>query len=263
MVKKIDGIVISERIKDEVALGVFANKANRPNLAIILVGNRPDSKMYVSLKQRESVKVGIDTHLYSIDEDAPEKELIEVIEFLNSDPNIDGILLQLPLPASFDTDKIISIINPEKDVDGFHPNHPEHLLSPVLAAIGACLEEINFSGAGKKACVLYNSEVFGKSVKDYLVSRKFTIITEQESDEADLLVTAVGQPKKINNKMIKDGAILIDIGITLVSGKTVGDLDWDSISKKAAWATPVPGGIGPMTVAFLLKNTWEIFKRQN
>lgn len=263
MVKIIDGQSISDRIKDEVAKGVFENQESRPNLAIILVGERADSKMYVSLKQREGVKVGIDTHLYSLEEDIPQAELIKVIEFLNADPTIQGVLVQLPLPATLETNKIIAAIDPQKDVDGFHPEHPKHLLSPVLASIGACLDEIKFVGEGKKACVLYNSEVFGNSVKDYLSERGLTIVSSSQSSEADLLVTAVGEPKKVKAEMIKEGAVLIDIGITSVAGKTVGDLDWESISKKAAWATPVPGGIGPMTVAFLLKNTWEIHKRQN
>lgn len=262
MVKKIDGLAISEKIKDKVAKGVFVKQENRPNLAIILVGDRPDSKMYVSLKQREGVRVGIDTHLYSLEADISQSELIKVIEFLNSDPNIDGILVQLPLPETLNTDQVIAAIDPKKDVDGFHPNHSENLLSPVLASIGACLDQINFIGQGKKACVFYNSEVFGVSVKDYLLKRGLIIIPASQSIEADLLISAVGEPKKVKAEMIKEGSVLIDIGITSVAGKAVGDLDWDSIAEKAAWATPVPGGIGPLTVAFLLKNTWEIHKRQ-
>ena len=144
MIKKIDGKKISERIKDEIAEEIYHFKGLRPNLAIILVGERPDSKLYVSLKEREAKKVGIDTHIYRLDADVPEEELISVVSFLNKDETIDGILIQLPLPEKFNTDKIIEILDPEKDVDGFHSAHPNYILSPVLASIKACLEEIKF-----------------------------------------------------------------------------------------------------------------------
>ena len=168
MIKKIDGKKISERIKDEIAEEIYHFKNLRPNLAIILVGERPDSKLYVSLKEREAKKVGIDTHIYRLDADVPEEELISVVSFLNKDETIDGILIQLPLPEKFNTDKIIEMLDPEKDVDGFHSAHPDYILSPVLASIKACLEEIKFSAKNKTACVLYNSEIFGSSVKDLL-----------------------------------------------------------------------------------------------
>ena len=263
MVKKINGLEISEKIKDEIAAGVFLDPENRPNLAIIMVGERPDSKMYVSLKQREGLKVGIDTHLYFLEETVTQPELIEVIKFLNSDSSIDGILIQLPLPDFLNTDQIIAAIDPEKDVDGFHPNHPKFLTSPVLASVGACLDYIGFVGQGKKACVLYNSEVFGRSARDYLSAKGLMVLPPNKSAEADLLLSALGKPRTIKAEMIKEGAILIDVGITSLSGRAVGDLDWESVAGKADWATPVPGGIGPLTVAFLLKNTWEIHKRKN
>jgi len=262
MIKTIDGLAIAERVKDVTAQEVFSHQEERPSLAIILVGERPDSRLYVSLKQREGKRVGIDTHLYALEADVPEKELIEVIKFLNNDPHIDGILVQLPLPDNYDTDKVIAAIDPEKDVDGFHPDHPDYLLSPVLASVGACLKHIGFKTAGKTACVLYNSEVFGLSVKKFLEEMGLAVSLKNHPELADLLVTALGEPHKIKKGMIKEGAVIIDIGITTSGDKVLGDIDWDDIKDKAAWATPVPGGIGPMTVAFLFKNTLEIFKRK-
>lgn len=262
MIKKIDGSAIAERIKDKIAEEVFFHQPDRPNLAIILVGDRSDSRLYVNLKQREGRKVGIETHLYSLDRDTPESELISVINFLNNDPLIDGILIQLPLPPGFDTDRVVSSINPDKDVDGFHPRHPDYIVSPVLASISACLEEIRFDPAGKKACILYNSEVFGQSVKSFLEKRGMVVSLKKDSASADLLISALGEPHKIKKDMVKPGAVVLDIGITTQENGVSGDLDWEDVKDSVSYATPVPGGVGPMTVAFLLKNTLEIFNRR-
>lgn len=260
MVKKIDGQAIAEKIKDQIAQQIYKFNGPRPNLAIILVGGREDSKLYVSLKQREGVKIGIDTHLYKFDETAPESELLRVIDFLNADDLIDGILVQLPLPAQFDTDKIIAAINPQKDADGFHEQRPAHVLSPVLASITACLEEIQFDFKNKSACVLYNSEVFGGSVKEILTAKGLKIVPKEESAQADLLISALGKPLSVKKEAVKDDAVIIDIGITKVNGKVLGDVDYEDVKDKASYITPVPGGIGPMTIAFLFKNVLEIFK---
>ncbi len=264
MIELIDGKAIAERVKDEIAKKIFDLKNKRPNLAIIFVGEREDSELYVSLKQREALKVGIDTNLYRLDSDVAEDELLSVIDFLNKDKMIDGILVQLPLPEGLDTDKIIKSIDPEKDVDGFHPDHPDFILSPVLAAIKASLEEIKFSFNDKSACILYNSEVFGLGVKKLLQNlgiKKF--INKDDCRQADLLITAIAKPKSIKENDIKKDAIIIDISTVKVGGKVVGDLDLESVKEKASFATPVPGGIGPMTIAFLLKNVLEIFLRRH
>lgn len=263
MVEKIDGRAIAENIKKQIAQEIFEAKGPRPNLAIILVGEREDSKLYVSLKEKEGVKVGVDTNTYKLDSDVPEQELLDVIKFLNSDPLIDGVLIQLPLPDKFDTDRIIAALDPNKDVDGFHPEHPDYILSPVLASVLACLEEIKFDYPGKSACVLYNSEIFGESVKKALEKKGMNIVAKDKSADADLLISAIGEPQVIKGNQIKDKAVIIDIGITKVEGKVLGDVDFESVKDKASFITPVPGGIGPMTVAFLLKNTWEIYKRKN
>ncbi len=262
MVKKIDGRTIAERVKDQIAQTIFDFKGPRPNLAIVLVGERADSKLYVSLKEREGKKVGVDTHLYEMAENTPETELLDVINFLNKDESVDGILVQLPLPSQFDADKIIAALDPKKDVDGFHAQHPDYVMSPVLASILACLEEIKFKATGKTACVLHNSEVFGLSVKKILEEQGLKVYLGEKSGEAAVLVSALGKPHFVKKEMIKDGAVLIDIGITTIEGKVLGDVDYEDVKDKASYITPVPGGIGPMTIAFLFKNALEIFKRR-
>lgn len=260
MVQKIDGRAIAERLKDQIAQEIYKLKGPRPNLAIILVGEREDSKLYVSLKEREGKKVGVDTNLYKLAEDITERELLEVINFLNFDKTVDGILVQLPLPPQFDTDKIIAALDPKKDVDGFHEKHPDYVLSPVLASILACLEEIKFDYKNKTACVLHNSDIFGLSVKKILEDKGLKVVLKEDPEQADLLVTALGKPHFVKKEMIKDQAVIIDIGITKVDGKVLGDVDYDDVKEKALYITPVPGGIGPMTIAFLFKNVLEIFK---
>lgn len=263
MVEKIDGKKIADKIKDKIASAIYELKGLHPNLAIILVGEREDSKLYVSLKEKEAVRVGIDTHTYRLDEKVSEEELMKVIDFLNADSAVDGILIQLPLPAHLEVDKIIATLDPNKDVDGFHPEHPDYVISPVLAAIKACLKEINFSGDGRLACVFYNSEVFGSAAQTVLVKEGFGLLPAEKSEQADVLVTALGAPLSVTAKVIKDKAVLIDIGTTKVEDRVVGDVDYDSVKEKAAYLTPVPGGIGPMTIDFLFKNVWEIFKRRH
>lgn len=263
MVKLIDGKKIADKVKKNIAQEIFSLNLGRPNLAIILIGERADSKLYVSLKERESKKVGVDTHIYYFNEDILEEDVLTAINFLNEDPIVDGILVQLPLPKKFDTNKIIQTINPLKDVDGFHPEHPEYIESPVIAAIEACLDEVKFLDKNKSACVLYNSKIFGESVVAALKKRNFQLVENNKSNAADLLITALGDPGKIKQENIKEQAVVIDIGITKIDDKVFGDVDFESVKNKASYITPVPGGIGPMTIAFLFKNVLEIFKRRN
>lgn len=262
MVKIIDGRAIAEKVKDKIVREIQESKRPRPNLAIILVGERDDSKIYVSLKEKEGRKIGIDTHLYKLDSDITEEKLLETISFLNNDPLIDGIIVQLPLPKNLDTDKVIAAVNPQKDADGFHAAHPDYVMSPVLASIAACLENIRFKPLGKTACVLYNSEIFGQSVKKLLEGLGCQVSLRDKPEEADLLVTALGQAQAIKKEMIKAGAVIVDIGIAKVEDKILGDVDFEDIKDKAGYITPVPGGIGPMTIAFLFKNVWEIAQRR-
>jgi len=262
MVQKIDGKIIAEHLKDQITQTINSFNGPRPSLAIVLVGQREDSKLYVSLKEREAKKVGIDTHLYQLEEDIGEEELLKVINFLNQDKAVDGILIQLPLPAKFNTNKIIVALDSQKDVDGFHPQHPNYIISPVLASILACLKKVNFKAENKTACILNNSEIFGLSTKKILEELGLKVNLKDKPEEADLLITALGQPHKVKKEMVKLGAVIIDIGISKVNNQILGDVDLEDVKDKASYITPVPGGIGPMTIAFLFKNVLEIYKRK-
>jgi methylenetetrahydrofolate dehydrogenase (NADP+)/methenyltetrahydrofolate cyclohydrolase len=279
----IDGKKIAAKIKDEVAAAIYKLNGPRPNLAIILANDREDSKLYVSLKEKESAKVGIDTHLYRLEDVASENELLGVIDFLNLDETIDGVLVQLPLPDIFNTDKIIAAIDPTKDVDGFHPNHPDYIISPVFASVLRILEEINCPLIGKKVCILFNSDVFGGSLKKILEAQGAIVslcpvgsldkLNEIESQakyeaikplslEADILITALGLPHFVKKDLLKPGVIVIDIGITKVGPKVLGDVDLEDVKEVVSYITPVPGGVGPMTIALLFQNVWEIYKQK-
>lgn len=282
MVKIIDGKKIAEKIKDEIVAEIlhcnqgdtFCSK--RPNLAIVLVGDRPDSVLYVSLKEREAKRVGVDTHLYKISSAAPETDLAETIKFLNNDETTDGILLQLPLPVGFDADKMIAIMDPAKDVDRFHPanlekSSPQDILPPLGQVILEVFEEAGYDPEGKSACVVANSEVLGNSLSKILKDRGvLTKVASPEDDDlaqvasqADILISATGKPGLIKAEHVKDGALIIDIGITKQDdGKVCGDVDFDSVKDKAGFLTPVPGGVGPITIAAALRNTLEIWKKK-
>ncbi|MDD4332640.1 MAG: bifunctional 5,10-methylenetetrahydrofolate dehydrogenase/5,10-methenyltetrahydrofolate cyclohydrolase [Patescibacteria group bacterium] len=276
----IDGKKIAEKIKDQVTKKIFALKEARPNLAIILVGEREDSKLYVNMKEREAKKVGIDTHIYRCEADISEVEIIKTIEFLNNDNLIDAILVQLPLPSGFDTDKIIAKIDPKKDVDCFHPENVKILLStcnheevipPLIKVVLEILGSIKCNLVKKKVCVIANSDIFGKSMAKVLECRGAEVeITASDQEDlknktckADILITAIGKPKFIKKDFIKKDAVVIDIGITKEGEKVFGDVDFEDVKDTVGFITPVPGGVGPMTIAMLFKNTLELYKRRH
>ena len=283
MGKIIDGQALAKKIKNQIVKEILklnegrTDCQRRPNLAIILVGEREDSKLYVNLKEKEAKKVGIDIHTYKCPINIEEKKVLSMIKCLNDDELIDGILIQLPLPKGFNTNKIIKAINPAKDVDCFHPenlkiilktcNH-NHILSPVFSAILEMLANINCQLKNKQICIIANSDIFGKSLAKILVCRGAGTKTVKANDknlgektaQADILITAVGKPKFIKKNMIKKDAIVIDIGITKKEGKICGDVDFNNVKDKVSYITPVPGGVGPLTIAMLFKNTLELYK---
>ncbi len=274
----IDGKQLAEKIKDDIAKQIFKLKGKRPNLAIILIGERPDSKLYVNLKEREAKKVGIDTHLYKCPSNISEQEVLEMIKCFNNDKTIDAILVQLPLPENIDTDTIIMALDPAKDIDGFHPDNLKKLLSgcefdgfmpPVFATVLEMLKSITCDLKDKQVCIISNSDIFGKSLAYILKCRgaKTEMIKADEKDlvdktnQTDILITAVGKPKFIKKDMIKQDAVIIDIGINDINGKVVGDVDFEDVKDKVGYITPVPGGVGPMTIAMAFKNTLQAYKK--
>lgn len=280
IMKIIDGKILAEKIKDKITREIHELNGPRPNLAIILVGERPDSELYVNLKEREAKKVGIDTHLYKCPENISEQELLEMIKCLNDDEFIDGILVQLPLPAGIDTDTIMLALDPKKDVDGFQPDNLAKLLSscnfpdlmpPVFAAVLEMLNSIDYEIKNKQVCIISNSDIFGKSLAHILNcgGAKATAVKaddenlKKQASQADVLITAVGKAKFIKKDMIKPGAVIIDIGISKLGNKITGDVDFEDVKNKAGYITPVPGGVGPLTIAMAFKNTLEIYKKRH
>ncbi len=282
----IDGRLLAEKIKDKIVKDIVSlsggldNYVNhRPNLAIVLVGEREDSRIFVELKEKEAKKVGIDTHLYKCPGNIPENELLAIIKHLNSDDLIDAILVQLPLPPGYDTDGIIRSINPEKDVDRFHPDNlgilfstcdHQHVLPPVFTAVLEILGSIKYELEDKRVCVVANSDIFGRSLCRVLECRKASAVYVKPDDpdlknktmDADVLISAVGKKHFITRDMIAEDAIIIDIGITKEGRKVYGDVDFDEAADKASFITPVPGGVGPLTVATTLLNTLELHKNR-
>jgi methylenetetrahydrofolate dehydrogenase (NADP+)/methenyltetrahydrofolate cyclohydrolase len=279
MTQIIDGNKIALEITQKIARDIFDNALEkRPGLAIILAGNREDSTLYVNIKQTRAKEVGIDTHLYKIKDNEDTEDIIELIEHLNNDREIDGILVQLPLPPKYDTNKIITTINPNKDVDCFHPKNLQKLdnyknekpliLSPVYGTVLLMLKKIFFNYENKRALIVTNSEIFGSGLQKILQAKgaevEFIFSDDknflEKIKKADLLITAVGQKNLITAEMLKTNVVIVDIGISKENGKIYGDVDFAD-AKEMAWAiTPVPGGVGPVTVAKLLENTWRLAK---
>ncbi|ETT07244.1 tetrahydrofolate dehydrogenase/cyclohydrolase, NAD(P)-binding domain protein [Providencia alcalifaciens F90-2004] len=276
LAKIIDGKTIAQAIRQEVAQKVqtrIANGKRAPGLAVILVGANPASQIYVGSKRRACEEVGFLSRSYDLPDTTTEAELLKLIDDLNQDTDIDGILVQLPLPASIDNVKVIERIHPDKDVDGFHPYNVGRLcqraprLRPCTPrGIVTLLERYDINTYGLNAVIIGASNIVGRPMSLELllagctttVTHRFTKDLEQHVRNADLLVVAVGKPNFIPGEWIKPGAIVIDVGINrLENGKVTGDVDFDEASKRAAWITPVPGGVGPMTVATLIQNTLQ------
>lgn len=268
---------IKENLKDEV--DYLKEKGIYPKLAVIMVGNDSSSKIYVKNKSKACEKVGIEFEEFLLDESSTEHELLSLIERLNQDEKINGILLQSPVPKHIDINKAFRTISPEKDVDGFNPINVGNLvigedcfISCTPYGVMKLLEEYNIEIEGKNAVVLGRSNIVGKPMAQCLLSKNATVTichsrTQNIKDivkNADIVVSAIGKNNFVTEDMVKQGAVVIDVGINrLDNGKIVGDVDFENVKEKASYITPVPGGVGPMTIAMLLTNLVKATKLKN
>lgn len=274
----LDGKVLSAQIKDEVTARVEALKAKGviPGLAVILVGNNPASEIYVRNKGRGCEETGMLSRTVRLDEATTQEELEGQIEALNRDPEIHGILVQLPLPRHLDENAALAKILPEKDVDGFHLVNAGHLMTGTEGVVPCtpkgALYMLRSTGedlSGKEAVVIGRSNIVGKPMAMLLLQQNCTVTVchsrtkdlAEHTRRADILVSAVGKAGFVTKDMVKPGAIVIDVGINRVDGKVCGDVDFESVSETAGWITPVPGGVGKMTIAMLLSNTVDAAER--
>lgn len=276
----ISGKELSRSLKDGMKVEVEnleKQYGRRPCLMVVIVGDNPASRSYVRGKIKATEYVGMDGHLIELPEDCPEERLLQEIAALNNDPQVDGILVQLPLPKHIDEEKVIAAIAPEKDVDGFHPENVARLwlnqpciLPCTPKGIIALLDKAGVEIAGKKAVVVGRSNIVGKPVAKLLLDRNATVTIAHSRTqdlpavcrEADILVAAVGRAQMITADYVKPGAAVIDVGINRVNDRLVGDVDFDSVAPVAGAITPVPGGVGPMTITMLMQNTIECFRRR-
>ena len=281
--KLIDGKRIAQEIQEELRLEVSALSRRRilPGLAVVLVGEDPASQVYIRMKRKACAEVGIESFEHRLNADVTEKRLLNLLKKLNADPKVHGVLVQLPLPNHIDEERVLNAIDPAKDVDGFHPVNVGRLL------VGAetmrpctphgCQELLLRSGndpAGKHVVIIGRSNIVGKPLAAMLMQKApganatVTVCHSRSkrlaaiAKDADILVAAIGQPRFVTSRMVKDNAVVIDVGVNRVDDpsaakgyRLVGDVDFDRVRKKAKAITPVPGGVGPMTVAMLLKNT--------
>ena len=276
--KILDGKVLSAEIKEQVAQRVAAMKAQgvTPGLAVILVGNDPASEIYVRNKGKGCEETGMLSRTIRMEEGTTQEALEEEIEKLNRDPAIHGILVQLPLPAHLDEQAALAKIQPEKDVDGFHLVNAGHLMTGTEGVVPCtpkgALYMIRSAGidlSGREAVVIGRSNIVGKPMAMLLLQQNCTVTMchsrtkdlAEHTRRADILVAAVGKAGFVTADMVKPGAVVIDVGINRVDGKVCGDVDFETVKEVAGWITPVPGGVGRMTIAMLLSNTADAAER--
>ncbi|MFV2066587.1 MAG: bifunctional methylenetetrahydrofolate dehydrogenase/methenyltetrahydrofolate cyclohydrolase FolD [Pirellulales bacterium] len=275
--KILDGKAMARTIRSEIAEDVvdfIQNNATVPSLSAVLIGEDPASEVYVRNKQRACEQVGIESKLYRLPSDVTEDELLALVTKLNKDPDVHGVLVQLPLPAQIDPSRVLGAIQPHKDVDAFHPENVGLLvqgrprfLPCTPHAIQQILLRNNLKTAGRHAVIVGRSDIVGKPLAIMLSARgpggdaTVTVCHSRTRDlaqitrQADILIVAVGRPRVIGGPMIKRGAVVIDVGINRTDDGLVGDVDFDEVSEVAGYITPVPGGVGPLTVTMLLQNT--------
>ena len=271
---KKEAALLREEIKKEIA--ALKEKDNKiPGLTVILIGDLAPSQIYVRNKEKNSKEVGINSEVIKYSKDISEKEVLEKIEELNNNNNVSGILVQLPLPAQINKEKIINAISPKKDVDGFNPINVGNLASGYKSIVPCtplgCLyliKKVEKNLSGKHAVIIGRSNLNGKPMAQLLLKENCTVTIihsktkdlKTECQKADILVAAVGVANLVKNDWVKKNSIIIDVGINKVGNKIVGDVDFDQVKYKVRAITPVPGGVGPMTIACLLKNTLDCFK---
>jgi methylenetetrahydrofolate dehydrogenase (NADP+)/methenyltetrahydrofolate cyclohydrolase len=275
----IDGKSIAGKIRGEIAVEInrLESQGVKPGLAVVLVGDNPASKVYVSMKEKACRDVGIFSEEYKLPEETSEKELVNLINRLNGKDDIHGILVQFPLPKHINESKIVEAISPNKDVDGFHPYNVGRLITgkPIFQpctpyGIMVMLKESGIDLIGKEVVVVGRSNIVGKPVAFMCLQQHATVTlchskTRNLPDKikmADVLIAAVGKPEMIKGNWIKEGAVVIDVGVNRTDdGKLVGDVEFSVASQRASHITPVPGGVGPMTITMLLYNTLQSAKR--
>ena len=276
--KIIDGKEISAKVKEQVRAEVERDKLN-VGLAVVIVGDDPASRVYVNNKKKACEFCGIKSFEYALPAETTEKELLELVDTLNADKNVNGILVQLPLPKHLDEKKVIERISPMKDVDAFHESNVGKIMIGNYAFLpctpAGCMELIRSTGvevSGKDCVVIGRSNIVGKPMAMLLLHENGTVTIchsktknlAEVCSRADILIAAVGRPNFVTADMVKPGAVVIDVGINrLDNGKLCGDVKFDEVSEKAGWITPVPGGVGPMTIAMLMRNTVTAWKIQN
>ena len=284
----IDGKKVAAEIRNELKEKISLIKEKRmnvPGLVAIIVGDDPASHIYVASKGKACLEIGMRTNTEAFDADITENELVEVIEYYNNNKDYHGILVQLPLPKHINEDRVIETISPKKDVDGFHPISVGNLVigkdtfaSCTPAGIQELLKRYNIDTKGKHVVVVGRSNIVGKPIANIMLQKAdgansiVTVVHSAAKDisyytkQADILIAAIGKAEMIKADMVKDGVVVIDVGINRVDDSTkpkgyriVGDVDFETVSKKASFITPVPGGVGPMTIAMLLSNTFKAY----
>lgn len=274
----LDGRETAKKITEKLRLEVEKLDV-KPTLAVIIIGCNPASKVYVKNKEKKALEIGFNSIVIELDENITKNELEKIIKELNEDKNVNGILLQLPLPKHLNEKDFLDLIDPKKDVDGFSSYNSGKLLkndSPYAIpctpkGIIRLLDEYNIDIEGRVSTVIGRSNIVGKPVSILLLNRNSTVIMthtktknlEHFTKSADILICAAGKKEMIKKEMIKENAVIIDVGITRdIDGRLKGDVDFDDTKDKASYITPVPGGIGPMTIAMLMENTYELYKIQ-
>ena len=276
----LSGKTVSARIKENLKVEIenLKKSGTTPGLAVIIVGEDPASKVYVGRKEAMCQELGMHSEKFALPEETTQEELVALVEKLNNDKNIHGILVQLPLPRHLDEKAVINTIRPEKDVDAFHPVNVGkimigdfYFLPCTPAGVMEMLEYEGIDVTGKNCVVIGRSNIVGKPMNMLLLHKNGTVTICHSKTKnlteicknADILVAAVGRPNFVTADMVKEGAVIIDVGINRVDGKLCGDVDFENVKDKASAITPVPGGVGPMTIAMLMQNTLTAAKKQN